>query len=383
MTDFMRLCADTHSTIPAAGIRTIGIDGGISGPLLNTFLQWLCSPAPSPNASHSDAETQTARTMADHVLWNVDHLKYNYVFFNHFWALFAEIPKSTILRRVRTLTLSTACLNVIEEFCRLMDAFECLEFLTLRGVSFKYPRQDDSHIFPTLPNTFRRLHIYNSWDRASKWPFIRFRHCQTLRELSVGIEERLDFNLEKFLTGSASVMNGALKLCTIRFGLSLEPSSCLALERAIVASKIPEWVFKGSLEEVGCFLSGIFESDSPLKDPSVASKITGLILEVGGYTTKSRIQSLDKMVESYALFDSLKQVRITIRGYFKKEDLLEAGWSPTRGDWVRPGSKPHIEMEERVKELEQLAPCCTRRGIVRVLASYYFWNTFQLSQVID
>ncbi|KAI3599039.1 cytoplasmic protein [Moniliophthora roreri] len=64
---FIELCSNHHSTIPAAGIRVFELNQAQPAkPLIEAF-QWLSTPI--------NGDTNTNVTMADHIFWNLQHLK--------------------------------------------------------------------------------------------------------------------------------------------------------------------------------------------------------------------------------------------------------------------------------------------------------------------
>ncbi|KAK7056319.1 hypothetical protein VNI00_002872 [Paramarasmius palmivorus] len=282
-----------------------------------------------------------------------------------FWPLLLDLPHRCFMG-VKKLALSQAIFDSPDPFITLIALLPSLEQLELNFVVFRSGNTESKGI--SQPKKLRKLKLIMGAAGDILW---LFQPCKTIEEFvaEVNKEQALSY-VNSFLASSLAVKNGTLAHCTLRPNI---PRSQRDLRKEIdfFLDPGPHFTIEGELSN----LLVIFNNFGPRSPSHSPSKLTRIILHdvnAAVYRGRNRLHvfpSFDGWLAKDAFFQSLEEVWLQVSETFRKEVLIMAGWNESAMT-VDEGSIPHVVMQDRIREVEELLPRCKRRGILKIKAVY-------------
>ncbi|ESK85940.1 cytoplasmic protein [Moniliophthora roreri MCA 2997] len=332
---FIELCSNHHSTIPAAGIRVFELNQAQPAkPLIEAF-QWLSTPI--------NGDTNTNVTMADHIFWNLQHLK---------------------LKNTNSMNFDLLINHILQ-----LQVFSKIGHLTMTSCHFKFQSISEDFTID-FPRTFRHLDI-SPVTGPSVWrsfPLSTLRTYSGFRELSIPLTSRTMSELEYILTRGAAAAIGSIKRCTIRIP---GPRQALAsanfqslVKSLIINARIPEIVVEGSIFGVDKFMEWIYAEEAMGKP--CHSQVTEIALNKvrnmsDGWLPETPIlPRMDTVWATHPFFRSLKEIRADL--------VLSMGSIPGPRNIPRsPEENPAMKLQ--AEKFHELLPNCSDCGLLRPMVT--------------
>uniref|UniRef100_A0A0W0FNN4 Uncharacterized protein n=1 Tax=Moniliophthora roreri TaxID=221103 RepID=A0A0W0FNN4_MONRR len=324
---FIELCSNHHSTIPAAGIRVFELNQAQPAkPLIEAF-QWLSTPI--------NGDTNTNVTMADHIFWNLQHLKLKNTNSMNFDLLINHILQLQVFSKIGHLTMTSCHFSTSSDFLSIISGFPTLK-------SFKASVKISQLIFLARSDTSI------------------FLQSQVLA--------RTMSELEYILTRGAAAAIGSIKRCTIRIP---GPRQALAsanfqslVKSLIINARIPEIVVEGSIFGVDKFMEWIYAEEAMGKP--CHSQVTEIALNKvrnmsDGWLPETPIlPRMDTVWATHPFFRSLKEIRADL--------VLSMGSIPGPRNIPRsPEENPAMKLQ--AEKFHELLPNCSDCGLLRPMVT--------------
>ncbi|ESK85943.1 hypothetical protein Moror_9483 [Moniliophthora roreri MCA 2997] len=344
---FMRLCSDQHSTIPAAGIRILILVP--QQELLSRIFHWLSTPT----------NNTASQNIAVCLFWRLEHLELLHPVYTPGIAansmVTSQISHSAKCSQVGySLTVTRANLDGAPSEIR--GIISLIPPLQKRTLGFGKASIRVSH---NIPCTSKSLEIRPAWGLTDPFPTLPLPRLRisTIREFSVHLTKEISSEVEYLLTRGDAATMGAIKRCKLGLPQQVTSTDFISLVKALVTRRrIPKIVIEGTVPAMDGFLEWVYTSDSrsgPCHSQVTEISLQRVHLAIRLEETVPRLLRMDTSWATHPWFRSLAEVKV---------DVVVAV------DGMTPGVPPNTREEaiEMGKEtLCEALPICSRKELLK------------------